>query len=80
MARISSHCDLKPYQVAVTQDKSLPVRKWDHLRETVWAVTSKDAAYHAREYKGGDMTDSFVIDPVSVVYCFPDGLFVRVRH
>ena len=43
-AQISSHLNDKPYQVAVTTDINLPLRKWNH-KGTVYDKSNLSAAY-----------------------------------
>lgn len=43
MAQISTHLNVKPFQVAVTTDETLIYRKWDH-KGTCWSVDHTDAA------------------------------------
>jgi hypothetical protein len=79
MAHTSSHLHVKPFQVAVTSDPKLPVRKWHH-RGTLWAVSSLDAAYHTAHKLGyiGDAKDHPPVDAESVVYRFGDH-YMRVH-
>lgn len=79
MSKISTHLDDKPYQVAVTIDPTLPVRKWDH-KGTVWAVSSLSAAYKfAQLWKiSGDAKDHPSVDADSIVYNF-NGQYIRVH-
>jgi len=71
MAAISTHLDLKPYQVAVATDPTLPMRKWNWHRGTMWAVSAKSAAYEVN--KSGDIA----IDPkFPSAFKFPDGQYV----
>lgn len=43
-AQISTHLNDKPFQVAVTNDPKLPLRKWDH-KGTCYAKSAKSAAF-----------------------------------
>ena len=79
-ADISSHLHSKPFQVAITTDKTLPLRKWNHIG-VVQAPSSKSAAYNA--YNGsGDITEEFSIHPSTersgTVYKFSTGEFIFV--
>ena len=53
MASISNHLHVKPYQIAVTNDKTLPIRKWNHLG-TFWDVSAISAIYQMRTKRGKD--------------------------
>jgi hypothetical protein len=79
-AAISHHLDKKPWEVAVSKDSSLPVRKWNHLG-TVWAASAKSAAYQARADEKGEIVRTLTLpgDSEAVVFEFPDGSFVRVH-
>lgn len=68
---ISSHLDLKQYQIATTTDPTLPTRKWNHLRHTIWDVSAKSAAYKVN--KSGD-----IVSQSGNVFRFPDGQYVCV--
>lgn len=71
---------LQPWQVSVARDKTLPVRKWNHLG-IFWAQTSLSAAYDAaRKFPTvSHVVDSKAGDADSVVYEFDNGLFCRVH-
>lgn len=79
MSHISSHLHVKPFQVAVTSDPKLPVRKWNH-KGTLWAVSSLDALYQTAHKLGikGDAKDHPPVDPESIVYHIGDQ-FIRVH-
>ena len=79
-AEISRHLHEKPWQVATSEDSSLPIRKWDHLG-TVWAVSAKSAAYQARADKKGDIVRTLTLpgDSEAIAFEFSDGSFVRVH-
>lgn len=72
---ISSHLCVKPWQLAVTKDKTLPVRKWNHLG-TVWAVSSISAVYGLGK---SIMKAVEPVDEESAVFYCSDGSFVRVH-
>ena len=68
-----------PWQVAVTENPSLPVRKWRHLG-TFYSESSLSAAYDAvRGHDIGRVIETFAGDGDSVVYKFSSGLFCRVH-
>jgi hypothetical protein len=79
MAQISTHLNVKPYQVAISTDKSLPHRKWDHQKGFQWSVSNLSAAYDFRASKGlkGDEVAGWSCAE-GVIYQFPDGQFVKV--
>ena len=68
-----------PYQVAVTENPSLPVRKWRHLG-TFYSESFLSAAYDAvRGHGVGRVIETFAGGEGSVVYKFSSGLFCRVH-
>jgi hypothetical protein len=78
MAAISTHLNQKAYQIAVTRDFSLPLRKWDH-KGTCWAVSARSAVYIARgELKGDIVKTHAMFDGVACE--FADGVFMRVAY
>lgn len=64
-----------PYQVAVSSDKSLPHRKWNHLG-TVWAVSHRSAAYASGKGSGDVIAEH--PGEHGVVFEFPGSVFVKV--
>ena len=73
MSRISEHLDARPFQVAISTDRALPLRKWDH-RGTIHAPSSRSAAYLAGV--AGDIIAEHVTAD-GIAYEFP-GHFVHV--
>ena len=72
---ISNHLCVRPWQLAVAQDKTLPVRKWYHLGE-VYAVSSMSAVCSI----GKSILKAVEpVDEESVVFQCSDGSFVRVH-
>lgn len=72
---ISNHLCIRAWQVAVTKDKTLPVRKWYHLG-TVHAVSSISAVCGI----GKSITKEVEpVDEESVVFHCSDDYFVRVH-
>lgn len=68
-----------PWQIAVSENKNLPVRKWQHLG-TFYSPSSLSAAYDAvRGYDHGRVVETFAGDGDSVIYKFQSGLFCRVH-
>ncbi len=52
MAQISTHLNDRTYSVALTSDPSLPLRKWDWLRQDTIAKSSLDAAHKLGSVEG----------------------------
>lgn len=74
--KITSHLQNKPFQVATSIDRNLPIRKWNHIG-TVWSVSSKTAAYDA--YEGcGVLVNESTGEGGRGVYEFSDGILVSV--
>lgn len=66
--QISSHLNLKPWQVAITLDLNLPFRKWYHMG-TTWAVTARSAAFELGS----------VVKEEDGIYQLNSGWFVHVH-
>jgi hypothetical protein len=83
---ISIHLNHKPFQVAVSTDPTLPLRKWNHIG-TVWHVSSRSAVFHFRSGESWG-TPGRHDDPSSeapgfdggVIYGYPDGQFIHVKN
>jgi hypothetical protein len=73
MAAISTHLDPKPYQVAISHDRDLPLRKWKHVG-VIGAPSHREAAYRAGVM--GNLVREYP-SPHGVVYEFLCG-FVHV--
>ena len=52
MASISSHLHHKEYSIAFTNNKDLPIRKWDFERQSFSAPSPKSAAFEFLTKKG----------------------------
>jgi hypothetical protein len=57
MARISTHLDEKNYSVAMTDDPSQPLRKWDWHRGSTWAKSALSAAFNFGNVIGAHQLD-----------------------
>lgn len=79
MAQISTHLNLKPFQVAISTDKLLRHRKWDHQKGFYLSVSPLSAAYDFRASKGlkGNEVARWACME-GVIYQFPDGQYVKV--
>ena len=75
MTSISNHLHVKPYQVAFSHDENLILRKWDH-RGTINAVTHREAAYKASEYKYNIVREFSRLD--GTIFVLSNGQFIRV--
>ncbi len=77
MARISTHMDERSFQVAVTKDIKLPLRKWDH-RGTVHGISAASVAFQVHN-KVGEVVETHVVEGF-IVYEFATGEFIRVAQ
>lgn len=78
MAAISTHLDVKPYQVAVSKDKNLLFRKWNHLAGFFYQPTHMSAAYAAKNYKCEIVRSQIGFGETGIIFEFADGEFVHV--
>jgi len=63
--------NLRVYQVATTNDRSLPSRKWNHC--SVSAYSHLDAAYKALNY------ETHIKQHEDGMFEFENGVFVKVK-
>ena len=78
MASISTHLHKKPYQVAVSNDRFLEFRKWNHLG-TIYDVSHESAAYTAcRGRFPGDVVTEHPGKNGGVIFEFPGDVFIHV--
>lgn len=73
MIPVSEHLHGRPYQVALSRDKDLVFRKWNHVG-TTWAVSHGSAAFR---HASGDIVRRFC-GVSGIVFEFTDGTFVQV--
>jgi len=71
--RVSTHMDVKPYQVAITTDPNLELRKWQHMC-THWDVSHLSAAFR---FGNGEVVREFIKHD-GIVFQFSDGKFIHV--
>lgn len=72
---ISTHLHTKPYQVAISEDRHLPLRKWNHIG-TIHEVSHRVAACVARKFVS-EITGTH--NSLSgIIFEFADGVFVHV--
>jgi len=74
--KISTHLDVKPFQVSIGRDLSLPTRKWNHIG-TVYEISARSVAYRVGRTFGGDIV-SITAHEGSSAFLFPNGTYVRV--
>jgi hypothetical protein len=74
--KISTHLDEKPFRVATSTDRGLPLRKWKHLG-TVYAVSSTSAAHQSHNGAGRIVATHPGHDGRAVLE-FDDGVFLSV--
>jgi hypothetical protein len=76
MAAISTHLHNRRFQVAISENKDLPLRKWNHIG-TVEAVTSISAAYKVVDSTIKTSHPGF---EGGVIFEFENGQFVSIKY
>lgn len=70
---ISTHLHLKPWQVAISRDSSLLIRKWNHIG-THWHVSALSAVY---AIGGANIVRMFAKEH-KAVYELDNGQFIAI--
>lgn len=67
----------RPYQVAISTDPTLPLRKWDH-KGTFHAYSHLSAAYEATDFTGNHVHYHQNHGLPGTLFKFDTGVFVHV--